>query len=71
MKIVEESLRSQIADHLVEIEDLFSRPVKVTCIVRVPGNDEADVLVTSETNLDSVISVVNRSRKREPITGGA
>ena len=56
-------LRDDIADHCVAVEDLFNRPVKVTCIVRVPGNVEADVLVTID-DLDSIISVVERSKAR-------
>lgn len=65
-----ERLRDSIADHCVEIEALFSRPVLVTCVVRVPGNDEADVLVTSEQNLDDPIAVIERSRRREPVRHG-
>jgi hypothetical protein len=45
----------------VEIEDLFKRSVKVTVIVRVPGNDNADVLVTNEPDLSGIRAVLDRS----------
>lgn len=56
-----EALRSAIADKCVEIEDLFSRHVVVTCIVRVPGNDAADVVVTNDT-IDGIEAVLARTR---------
>lgn len=61
-------LRDRIADHCVEIEDLFSLPVLVTCIVRRADNPEGDVLVTSEQNLDDIIALIQRSKPREVIT---
>lgn len=70
MEGFKERLRSQIADKCIQVEDLFSRPVHVTCIVRVDGNNEADVLVTSEKNLDEVVALIERSRSREPIRSG-
>ena len=75
MKMTNESqrlarLRDDVADHCVAIEELFNRPVKVTCIVRVPGNIEADVLVTID-DLDSIIAVVERSKARTAHGGKA
>ena len=66
-----ERLRAEIADHLVEIEDLFSRTVFVTCIVRVPGNPEGDVFVSSDPSIDELAAVLDRTRARSPIGGAA
>ena len=65
-----EQLRADIADHCVEIEELFNKPVKVTCIVRVPGNNEADVLITND-GLDDVTALIERSKTRPPMNGDA
>lgn len=55
-------MREAIAEHCLQIEDLFRVPVKVTCIVRVPGNPEADVLVTIDDQ--EVSAVLERSKQR-------
>lgn len=49
-----------------KIEPMFNTNVEVTIIVRVPGNDEEDVLVTSDS-LDEVLALVERSKKREAL----
>lgn len=56
-----ESIRSDISDHCIEIEDMFKVPVKVTCIVRVPDNDNADVLVSSDT-MEGIEAVLARTK---------
>jgi len=45
-----EWLRCEIADRLVEIEKLFSEPVKLTVLVRNPAHPDGgrDVLLTSD-----------------------
>ena len=43
--------------------------VKVTLLVRTPGNNEADVLVSAEHDLQYVIDMVSRSMSRSAIGG--
>jgi hypothetical protein len=49
------------------VEPIFKPEVKVTLIVRLPGNPEADILVSSDEDLDEVIALVERSKPRETI----
>lgn len=56
----EERLRCNISDRLVEIESMFTRPVKVTCVVREPGNPEMEVVVTNDANVDEIIATLRR-----------
>jgi hypothetical protein len=63
-------LNDRIA-HALErhIEPIFKRGTKVTLLARTPGNDEADVLVSSEGDLQDVLDMVARSMKRNVVGG--
>lgn len=50
-----------------KVEPLFKAGTELTLIARTPGNNEADVLVSSEQNLDEIIALIERSKKREAI----
>jgi hypothetical protein len=56
-----EALRSAIADKCIEVEDLFNKPMKVTCIVRDPDNDRSDVLVSNDTT-EGIEAVLARTK---------
>jgi hypothetical protein len=45
------------------VEPIFKPGTKLTIIARTPGNDEADVLVTSD-NLDELAKLIERSKNR-------
>jgi len=47
------------------IEPIFKPGVKFAVIARVPGNNEADMLVTDD-NIDALIQLLERSKAREP-----
>lgn len=49
---------------------LFKRGTQLTFIARTPGNDEADVLVTSERDLNDVVALVLRSLGRAVVGKG-
>jgi len=62
------ALQNRIASVLVRyIEPMFTPDVCVTLIARKPGNDEADVLVTSESDLQQLTALIDRSIQREPV----
>lgn len=62
------ALNDRIGDMLTRhLEPMFKRGTKLTFIARTPGNDEADVLVTSERDLSDVVAVVLRSMGRQAI----
>lgn len=56
-----------IIQHALAIEKYFSLPVNVTIIVRVPGHDDADVVLTCDT-LDELYKVLIRSDSRPAVT---
>lgn len=49
------------------IAPIFKPGVQLTFIARTPGNDEADVLVTTERDLNEIVAVVQRSRGRPAV----
>lgn len=49
-----------------EIAPMFNREIKLTLIARLPGDSEADVLVTSDS-LHEIAAVIERSKNREEI----
>jgi hypothetical protein len=55
---VAESLRARIAALLVQIEEMFSDPVRVTCIVRncKVTDGTRDLVLTSELDIELAIS---------------
>lgn len=46
------------------LEPLFKRGTKLTFLARTPGNNEADVLVTSEGDLSDIADLIQRSMSR-------
>lgn len=49
------------------VEPLFKDGTQLTIIARTPGNNEADVLVSSEHDLSEVVALVERCKLREVI----
>ena len=60
-----QALRRAIATKCVEISTLFQDRVNVTCVIRVPGDPNGDVVVSAEEDFDEVIAVVERSKERD------
>lgn len=61
-----------VASHLDEIEETVFRKgegMKLTFIARKPGSPDSDMLVTSETNLDELIALLERSKERKAYNG--
>jgi hypothetical protein len=50
------------------LEPLFVKGMQLTFIARFPGNDESDVLVTSEADLNDITKVVQRSLSRPDVS---
>jgi hypothetical protein len=53
------------------LEPLFKRGTHLTFIARTPGNNEADVLVTSEGDLNDVADLIERSMSRNIVGHGS
>jgi hypothetical protein len=49
---------------------IFKAGTQLTFLARMPGNDEADVLVTTERDLNDVIAVALRSLGRAAVGAG-
>lgn len=49
---------------------LFKRGTQLTFIARTPGNDQADVLVTSERDVNDIVALALRSLGRAAIGAG-
>ena len=60
-----QALMRAIATKCVEISTLFPDCVKVTCVIRVPGDPNGDVVVSAEGDFNEVIAVVERSKERD------
>jgi hypothetical protein len=54
-------LQIAIEPHLIKIERLFKPGIKLTLIARMPGNDEADVLLTID-DLSEAAKVIERRK---------
>lgn len=66
MNTITAQLQDRLAGILARsVEPIFKPGTKLTIIARTPGNDEADVLVTSETNLADLQALLTRSAARE------
>lgn len=48
------------------IEPLFKPGIEITLAVRTPGNEQADLLVTTEQVMDEIVLLVERSKGRPP-----
>lgn len=61
----EQKLQLQLAveRHLTQLEKVFVKGTKLTLIARLPGNDEADILLTMD-DFDEIAKVVERSKRR-------
>ena len=55
--------REQASGHLEQIARLFKPGAKLTLLVRTPGNDEADFLLTND-DLDAVTPAIERAKNR-------
>lgn len=59
--MLQQRLAGVLARH---VEPIFKAGTRLTILARTPGNDEADVMVTSDS-LDGIAALVERSRNRE------
>lgn len=59
-------VRGVVSRHMEEILTLFKRDAKITVLVRLPGNDEADFLLSNDT-LEGMAGIVERSKTRPSI----
>lgn len=59
---IHEALSRILARHVVP---LFVPGIKLTILARLPGNDEADVMV-SDDGIDELMALIQRSALREP-----
>jgi hypothetical protein len=65
MSFDNQDLLAKLADILItHVEPIFEEGIKISLIVRVPGNDEADVLVSND-DLDELAAFIERGRTRE------
>lgn len=61
-----------VVSHLDQIEKTIFKKgegMKLTFIARKPGNHESDMLITSETDLDDLIALLERSKERKNYGG--
>ena len=56
-------VRERIAEHMDAILEEFKSGAKVTVLVRTPGNNDADLLLTND-DLGEVSAMVERSKTR-------
>lgn len=54
-------VQSFVADRMDEITAQFKPAVKITVAVRIPGNDDADFLMTNDT-IDDVVALLQRRK---------
>lgn len=67
MTDLNQRLNAQLAGVLERhVEPIFKPGTLLTIIARTPGNDEADVLVTSD-NMDGLAALIERSKTREAV----
>lgn len=60
------NLHAEIANHCGEISDLFKHGAKVTVLVRNPGLEDGDVLVTDD-QIDFVIIALGKLKEKEEL----
>lgn len=56
-------VRVQIAGYMDEMLTLFKPGAKITVLVRTPGNNEADLLLTNDS-MEEIAAMVERSKAR-------
>ena len=64
MSIHEDRVRQKVEDTLHELADLFVKDARLTLIMRVPGDDECEMLVTSD-DAEELIEMLYRTLKRK------
>lgn len=57
-----------IQNHLVAMKAYFKEGVQLTFIARVPENDNADIVMTTD-DLTEISNVIERTKKRRPNYG--
>lgn len=57
-------VRENVAEQMVQILANFKPGCLITVLVRTPTNNEADFMLTNEIELDEVIRMVKRMKKR-------
>lgn len=57
-------MQAAVEQHLNQIHEHFIPEVRLTFIARLPGNNEADVLITID-NLDELSRLIDRFKRRE------
>lgn len=63
MSAIKEALHAKLVGVLIRhIEPIFKPGVKFAIIARLPGNDEADVLVTDDS-IDELIALLKRRQE--------
>lgn len=67
MNTNDQALLAKIADILVKhVEPIFKDEVKITLIVRLPGNNDADVVVSSD-DINELTALIERGKAREVV----
>lgn len=61
-----ERVRQCVEDVMLDLQNLFVDEVKLTFITRLPGNDDADMVITRD-NLNEVRKVIDRMLQKESI----
>lgn len=61
MTDIVEAMFLEVERHLNQISKIFKRGTRLTFIARTPGNDEADVLITIDTE-DELIELLKRRK---------
>lgn len=64
-----DALLNRLAGVLMKhVEPIFEADALVTLIVRFPGNDEADVLVTADS-IGGIEALIERCKSRDEVKG--
>jgi hypothetical protein len=58
-------VREIISGHTDAILREFKPGAKITVLARIPGNDDADMLLTND-DLEQVAAAIERSKTRQP-----
>lgn len=58
-----QEVAERITEHLKEIAEFFNPGVHITLVVRTPGNDEADFVLSSELDLGNAMDALERRKK--------
>jgi hypothetical protein len=59
-----EEIRRIVGSHLAQLSPLFVKDIKLTFIARLPGNQEAELVVTDDPELGEVVKAIERARLR-------